>query len=70
MVYVIEIIKSKRTIINAYKKDQMGVEYACADDLESKEAAIQLIRNRWKHNGVIHLIENNTKTIIEGIKNG
>jgi hypothetical protein len=66
MVYVIEIIHGRNKIINAYKKDQMGVEYACADNLESKEVAIQLIRNRWKHNGVIHLIENNTKTIIEG----
>ena len=64
MVYIIEIINIKRKIINAYKKDQMGVEYACADDLESKEAAIQLIRNKWKHEGVIHLIEDGKRTTI------
>jgi hypothetical protein len=40
-----------KTIYNAYKKDQMGVEYACADDLPSEEAAINLIRKKWKHKG-------------------
>jgi len=57
MVYVIEIIKiNTKTIYNAYKKDQMGVEYACADDLPSEEAAINLIRNRWQHKGRIKVI--------------
>jgi hypothetical protein len=31
----------------------MGVEYACADDLLSEEAAINLIRNKWQYKGRI-----------------
>jgi len=54
MIYIIEIYKNKdRIIYNAYKKDQMGVEYACADDLPNEEAAINLIRNKWKYKGRI-----------------
>jgi hypothetical protein len=57
MIYVIEIIKlNTRTIYNAYKKDQMGVEYACADDLPSEEAAVELIRGKWQHKGRIKVI--------------
>jgi hypothetical protein len=54
MIYIIEIYKNKdRIIYNAYKKDQMGVEYACADDLPNEEAAINLIRNKWQYKGRI-----------------
>jgi len=57
MIYIIEIYKSNNKIVyNAYKKDQMGVEYACADDLGSEEAAINIIRSKWKHSGTIKVI--------------
>jgi N-acetylmuramic acid 6-phosphate (MurNAc-6-P) etherase len=57
MIYVLEIIKLNNKIMyNAYKKDQMGVEYACADDLPSEEAAINFIRNKWQHKGRIKVI--------------
>lgn len=57
MIYIIEIYKTTNKVVyNAYKKDQMGVEYACADDLGSEEAAINIIRNKWKHNGRIKVI--------------
>jgi N-acetylmuramic acid 6-phosphate (MurNAc-6-P) etherase len=57
MIYIIEIYKNSNKIIyNAYKKDQMGVEYACADDLPSEEAAIDLIRNKWQHKGRIKVV--------------
>lgn len=64
MVYIIEIISTKRKIINAYKKDQMGIEYACADDLPSLEVAISIIKNKWKHEGTIFLIQDGKKTIL------
>jgi len=64
MVYIIEIISTNRKIINAYKKDQMGVEYACADDLSNLEAAISIIKNKWKHEGTIFLIQDGKKTIL------
>jgi len=64
MVYIIEIISTKRKIINAYKKDQMGIEYACADDLPNLEAAISIIKNKWKHEGTIFLIQDGKKTIL------
>jgi hypothetical protein len=64
MVYIIEIISTNRKIINAYKKDQMGIEYACADDLPNLEAAISIIKNKWKHEGTIFLIQDGKKTIL------
>lgn len=64
MVYIVEIISTNRKIINAYKKDQMGIEYACADDLPNLEAAISIIRNKWKHEGTIFLIQDGKKTIL------
>jgi hypothetical protein len=64
MVYIIEIISINRKIINAYKKDQMGIEYACADDLPNLEAAISIIKNKWKHEGTIFLIQDGKKTIL------
>jgi hypothetical protein len=57
MIYEIEIITSNKKIINAYKKDQIGVEYGCADDLPSLEAAIFIIRGKWNHQGTIFLIQ-------------
>ena len=64
MVYIVEIISTNRKIINAYKKDQMGIEYACADDLPSLEAAISIIKNKWKHEGTIFIIQDGKKTIL------
>lgn len=64
MVYIIEIISTNRKIINAYKKDQMGIEYACADDLPNLEAAISIIKNKWKHEGTIFLVQDGKKTIL------
>ena len=64
MVYIIEIISINRKIINAYKKDQMGIEYACADDLPNLEADISIIKNKWKHEGTIFLIQDGKKTIL------
>lgn len=64
MVYIIEIISTNRKIVNAYKKDQMGIEYACADDLPNLEAAISIIKNKWKHEGTIFLIQDGKKTIL------
>jgi N-acetylmuramic acid 6-phosphate (MurNAc-6-P) etherase len=64
MVYIVEIISTNRKIINAYKKDQMGIEYACADDLPNLEAAISIIKNKWKHEGTIFLIQDGKKTIL------
>jgi hypothetical protein len=64
MVYIIEIISINRKIINAYKKDQMGIEYACADDLPNLEAAISIIKNKWKHKGTIFLVQDGKKTIL------
>jgi len=64
MVYIIEIISTNRKIINAYKKDQMGIEYACADDLPNLKAAISIIKNKWKHEGTIFLIQDGKKTIL------
>ena len=57
MIYIIEIYKSNNKIIyNAYKRDQMGVEYACADDLGSEQAAMDIIRGKWNHKGRIKVI--------------
>ena len=64
MVYIIEIITTNRKIINAYKKDQMGIEYACADDLPNLQAAISIIKNKWKHEGTIFLVQDGKKTIL------
>ena len=52
------------SIINAYKKDQMGIEYSCADDLPNLEAAISIIKNKWKHEGTIFLLQDGKKTIL------
>lgn len=66
MIYEIEIIKvQSKKIINAYKKDQLGIEYACADDLPTMESAIHLIRTKWKHSGTIFLLENGNRKIID-----
>ena len=34
----------------------MGVEYACADDLGSEQAAMDIIRGKWNHKGRIKVI--------------
>jgi N-acetylmuramic acid 6-phosphate (MurNAc-6-P) etherase len=64
MIYEIEIITSNRKIINVYKKDQMGVEYACADDLPNLEAAIMLIKNKWNHQGTIFIVQDGTRKVL------
>jgi hypothetical protein len=64
MIYEIEIITSNKKIINVYKKDQMGVEYACADDLPNLEAAINLIKNKWKHQGTIFVVQDGVRKIL------
>lgn len=61
MVYIIEILTaSNKEIINAFKKDQQGVEYGCLYDLSSTEEAEQAIRNRWKTKGSIKIIKDGT----------
>ena len=65
MVFEIEILTLRnKKIVNAYKKDQLGIEYGSADDLGSLEDAINFIRNRWKHNGLIRVVEDGNKRII------
>lgn len=64
MIYEIEIITSNKKIINVYKKDQMGIEYACADDLPNLEAAISIIKNKWKHEGNIFLIQDGIRKVL------
>jgi N-acetylmuramic acid 6-phosphate (MurNAc-6-P) etherase len=64
MIYEIEILTSNKKIINAYKKDQMGVEYACADDLPNLEAAINVIRKKWKHEGNIFLVQDGIRKVL------
>ena len=64
MIYEIEIITSNKKIINAYKKDQVGVEYGCADDLPNLEAAISIIRGKWNHQGTICLVQDGIRKII------
>lgn len=64
MIYEIEIITSNKKIINAYKKDQMGVEYACADDLPNLEAAISIIKNKWKHEGNIFIVQDGIRKVL------
>ena len=61
MIYVIEILSiSNKQIINAYKKDNLGIEYGCLYDLNSIEDAEIAIRNRWKTKGSIKIIKNGT----------
>jgi hypothetical protein len=68
LVYVIEILtNSNKEIINAFKKDQQGVEYGCLYDLHSIEDAEKAIRNRWKTKGSIKIIKNG---IITGVIDG
>ncbi len=58
MVYTIEILStSNKEIINALKKDHIGVEYGCLYDLKSIEDAEIAIRNRWKFQGTIKIIK-------------
>jgi N-acetylmuramic acid 6-phosphate (MurNAc-6-P) etherase len=64
MIYEIEIITSNKKIINVYKKDQMGIEYACADDLPNLEAAISIIKNKWKHEGNIFIIQDGIRKVL------
>jgi N-acetylmuramic acid 6-phosphate (MurNAc-6-P) etherase len=64
MIYEIEIITSSKKLINVYKKDQMGVEYACADDLPNLEAAINLIRKKWNHEGNIFIIQDGIRKVL------
>jgi hypothetical protein len=66
MIFEIELLRvGSKILYNAYKKDRLGVEYACAADFQSEEAAVNIIRNKWKHNGPIRVIgpDNEIKTI-------
>jgi len=66
MIFEIELLRvGSKILYNAYKKDRLGVEYACAADLQSEEAAVNIIRNKWKYNGPIRVIgpDNEIKTI-------
>lgn len=64
MIYEIEIITSNKKIINAYKKDQVGIEYGCADDLPNLESAISIIRNKWNHQGTIFIVQDGIRKIL------
>ena len=66
MVFEIELLKvGNKILYNAYKKDRLGIEHACAADLQSEEAAIKIIRNKWKYAGPIRVVgpDNEIKTI-------
>ncbi len=68
MVYIIEILSaSSKQIINAFKKDYLGIEYGCLYDFDSIEDAETAIRNRWKFQGPIKIIKDGN---IIGVKNG
>lgn len=61
MKYEIEVIelKNKKTY-NAYKKRPSGEEMGCIYDLSSIEEAESAVRTRWKHNGNIRIVQNDT----------
>lgn len=59
MRYEIEIVESKnKKSYNAYKKRPSGEEMGYIYDLSSIEEAEQALRARWKHKGVIKVIQN------------
>jgi hypothetical protein len=59
MRYEIEIVESKnKKTYNAYKKRPSGEEMGYIYDLSSVEEAEQALRARWKHKGVIKVIQN------------
>jgi hypothetical protein len=66
MIFEIELLRvGSKILYNAYKKDRLGVEYACAADLHNEESAVKIIREKWKHVGPIRVVgpDNEIKTI-------
>jgi hypothetical protein len=68
LVYVIEILSiSNKQIINAYKKDHLGVEYGGLYDFSSIYEAVNAIRNKCKFQGIIKVLKDgNLIGVIDG----
>ena len=68
MIYVIEILSiSNKQIINAYKKDHLGVEYGGLYNFNSTQEAVNAIRNKWKFQGLIKVLKDgNIIGVIDG----
>ena len=68
MIYVIEILSiSNKQIINAYKKDHLGVEYGGLYNFNSTQEAVNTIRNKWKFQGLIKVLKDgNIIGVIDG----
>jgi hypothetical protein len=68
LIYVIEILSvSGKEVINAYRKDCLGVEYNALYNFNSTEEAVRAIRDKWKFQGIIKVLKDgNIIGVVDG----